>query len=359
MTTISDVARAAGVSVATVSRALRGVNSVNAATRARVLKAAEALEYVASPTAASLASGRTRVVGIITPFMTRWFFATAISAIEKTLREHDYNALLVDLEADSAFERRPLTARMLNKRFDGLIVLNVPLRDEELALLEKLDLPTVAIGNPVPGHPLIRIDDEEAVRTAVDHLVDLGHTMIGYAGSVPPDAEHRLVPWSRLTGFRNRMLEHGLVLNSDWLLTCDWSAQDAAKHAMKLFLPDRMPTAIVAASDEIAIGVMAVASQLGLRVPQDLSVVGVDDYALSDVLRITTVRQDVVAQGRAAANTLLHDVLAATEEPAPPRPEDMVDDVLTLPTHLVPRRTSSPLRRSAASSPLSATPEQV
>jgi DNA-binding LacI/PurR family transcriptional regulator len=155
------------------------------------------------------------------------------------------------------------------------------------------------------------------------------------------------------------MLEHGLVLNSDWLLTCDWSAQDAAKHAMKLFLPDRMPTAIVAASDEIAIGVMAVASQLGLRVPQDLSVVGVDDYALSDVLRITTVRQDVVAQGRAAANTLLHDVLAATEEPAPPRPEDMVDDVLTLPTHLVPRRTSSPLRRSAASSPLSATPEQV
>jgi DNA-binding LacI/PurR family transcriptional regulator len=167
MTTISDVARAAGVSVATVSRALRGVNSVNAATRARVLKAAEALEYVASPTAASLASGRTRVVGIITPFMTRWFFATAISAIEKTLREHDYNALLVDLEADSAFERRPLTARMLNKRFDGLIVLNVPLRDEELALLEKLDLPTVAIGNPVPGHPLIRIDDEEAVRWTI------------------------------------------------------------------------------------------------------------------------------------------------------------------------------------------------
>ncbi|HKJ12120.1 MAG TPA: LacI family DNA-binding transcriptional regulator [Ornithinimicrobium sp.] len=346
MSTISDVARAAGVSAATVSRALRGVSSVSASTRGRVLRAAEELEYVASPTAASLASGRTRVVGIVTPFMTRWFFASAVSAIEKTLREHDYLALLVDLEADSAFDRLPLTPQMLNKRFDGLVVLNVPLRDAELTLLDKLDLPTVAIGNPVPGRPLVRIDDEEAVRTAVDHLVDLGHTMIGYAGAVPADAEHRLVPWGRLTGFRNRMLEHGLVLNSDWILTCDWSAQDAAKQAMKLFLSDRMPSAVVAASDEIAIGVMAVAAQLGLRVPQDLSVIGVDDYALSDVLKLTTVRQDVVGQGEAAADILLHELLGgSTEEPAPPLPDGLADGVLTLPTQLVPRRTTSPLRQ--------------
>jgi LacI family repressor for deo operon, udp, cdd, tsx, nupC, and nupG len=359
MSTISDVAREAGVSVATVSRALRGVSSVNGATRERVLRAAQALEYVASPTAASLASGRTRVVGIVTPFLTRWFFATAVSAIEKTLREYHYHALLVDLEADSAFERQALTPQMLNKRFDGLIMLNVPLRDAELSLLDKLALPSVAIGNPVPGRPLVRIDDEEAVRTAVDHLVDLGHSMIGYAGAVPPDAEHRLVPWGRLTGFRNRMLEHGLTLNSDWILTCDWSAQDAAKQSMRLFLRERMPTAVVAASDEIAIGVMAVANQLGLRVPQDLSVVGVDDFALSDVLKITTVRQDVVAQGRAAAEILLHELLSSTCEPSPARPAELVGDIMTLPTQLVPRRTSSPLRRAAeGGSPLLGSPTE-
>ncbi|MGB3762460.1 MAG: LacI family DNA-binding transcriptional regulator [Ornithinimicrobium sp.] len=344
MSTISDVARAAGVSVATVSRALRGVSTVNSATRDRVLHAAEALDYVASPTAASLASGRTRVVGIVTPFLTRWFFANAVSAIEKTLREYGYHVLLIDLEADSALERRALTSQMLSKRVDGLIALNVPLRDEELALIQKLALPVVAIGNAVPGHPLIHIDDALAVRIAVDHLVELGHTHIGYAGAVPSTAEHRLVPWGRLTGFREGMREHGLVLNSDWIVTCDWSAQDAARRAATLFMCEPAPTAMIGASDEIAIGLMSVAVQSDRRIPQDLSIIGVDDYALSDVLKLTTVRQDVVSQGRAAADTLLHILLGPTDEVAPERPAGMVDDVLTLPTRLVQRRTTGPLR---------------
>ncbi|MGB6020915.1 MAG: LacI family DNA-binding transcriptional regulator, partial [Ornithinimicrobium sp.] len=344
MSTISDVARAAGVSVATVSRALRGVSTVNAATRDRVLHAAEALDYVASPTAASLASGRTRVVGIVTPFLTRWFFANAVSAIEKTLREYGYHVLLIDLEADSALERRALTSQMLSKRVDGLITLNVPLRDEELALIQKLALPVVAIGNAVPGHPLIHIDDAQAVRTAVDHLVELGHSHIGYAGAVPSTAEHRLVPWGRLTGFREGMREHGLVLNSDWIVTCDWSAQDAARRAATLFMREPAPTAMIGASDEIAIGLMSVAVLSDRRIPQDLSIIGVDDYALSDVLKLTTVRQDVVSQGRAAADTLLHILMGPTDEVAPDRPVGMVDDVLTLPTRLVQRRTTGPLR---------------
>ncbi len=351
MSTISDVARAAGVSVATVSRALRGVSTVNAATRARVLRAADDLEYVASPTAASLASGRTRVIGIVTPFLTRWFFATAVSAIEKTLREYDYHVLLIDLEADSALERRALTSQMLSKRVDGLITLNVPLRPEEFALIEKLALPVVAIGNPVPGHPLIHIDDADAARQAVDHLAALGHTKIGYVGAVPSNAEHRLVPWGRLTGFRDAMREHGLVLNSDWVITCDWTAQDAAKQSTALFLRDASPTAVVAASDEIAIGVMAIAAQSEYRVPQDLSIVGVDNYVLSDVLKLTTVRQDVIAQGRAAADTLLHILLSPTEEPAPDLPAGMIDTVLTLPTELITRRTTSPVRGAFVEAP--------
>lgn len=351
MSTISDVARAAGVSVATVSRALRGVSTVNAATRARVLRAADDLEYVASPTAASLASGRTRVIGIVTPFLTRWFFATAVSAIEKTLREYGYHVLLIDLEADTHLERRALTSQMLSKRVDGLITLNVPLRPEELALIGKLKLPVVAIGNPVPGHPLIHIDDAGAARQAVEHLAVLGHTKIGYVGAVPSTAEHRLVPWGRLSGFRDAMRNHGLVLNSDWIITCDWTAQGAAKQSTALFLSDSAPTAIVAGSDEMAIGVMAVASQSDFRIPQDLSIVGIDNYALSDVLKLTTVKQDVGAQGRAAADTLLHILLGPTEEPAPDQPAGMIDNVVTVPTELITRRTTGPVRGALVEAP--------
>lgn len=357
MTTISDVARVAGVSVATVSRALRGVSTVNVATRERVLRAADDLEYVASPTAASLASGRTRVIGIVTPFLTRWFFATAVSAIEKTLREYGYHVLLIDLEADSHLERRALTSQMLSKRVDGLIVLNVPLRPDELTLIDKLRLPIVAIGNPVPGQPLVHIDDADAARQAVDHLAGLGHTKIGYVGAVPATAEHRLVPWGRLTGFRDSMRDHGLALNSDWIIMCDWTAQGAAKQSSALFLGESTPTAIVAGSDEMAIGVMAVAAQSDFRVPQDLSIVGVDNYVLSDVLKLTTVKQDVVAQGRAAADTLLHILLGPTEETAPDLPPGMLDNVLTVPTTLINRRTTSPVRgATAAAPPLLSTP---
>lgn len=351
MSTISEVARAAGVSVATVSRALRGVSTVNPQTRDRVRSVAEELHYVASPTAASLASGRTRVVGVVTPFMTRWFFATAISAIEKTLRERGFHVLLIDLEADSMLERRALTNEMLSKRVDGLICINVPIRPEELTLLERLALPVVAIGNPLPGHPLVRIDDAAAVRTAVDHLVDLGHAHIGYVGAVPPQAEHRLVPRARLQGFRDAMSGHGLSVREPWVVTCDWSAQDAARRTAPMFVSEQAPTAVLAASDEMAIGVMSVANSAGLRVPQDLSVVGVDDYYLSDVVRLTTIRQDVIGLGQAAATTLLHTLLARTDDP-PDLPDGMTSDhVLTLPTTLVRRGTSGQLRTSAATPP--------
>jgi LacI family repressor for deo operon, udp, cdd, tsx, nupC, and nupG len=359
VSTISDVARAAGVSVATVSRALRGVNTVNPATRMRVLRAAEELDYVASPTAASLASGRTRVVGIVTPFLTRWFFSTVISAVEKALREYGFHAMLIDLEADSALRRRELTTQMLSKRADGLITVNVPLREHELELIERLGLPVVAIGNPVGDHPLIHIDDEAAVALALAHLVDLGHTRIGYVGAVPAEAEHRLVPWGRLTGFRDAMAGHGLRVREEWVVPCDWSAQDSARMSMGLFLTDHAPTAMVAGSDEMAIGVMAAAIESGRRVPEDLSVVGIDDFFLADVLHLTTVRQDVVAQGKAAAATLLHDLLARSPEPAPPLPAGLdADRVLTCPTTLVRRRTTAPLRGVVtAHPPLLGTPD--
>ena len=309
MSTITDVAREAGVSVATVSRALRGLDRVSADTRERVFKVAQELDYVASPTATSLASGRTQVVGVVAPFLTRWFFASIVSAIEKSLRAHGHHVLLFDLEDDTYDSRLPLSQNMLWKRVDGVITLNLPLGEEEVDLLDRLNLPVVAIGTPITGRPTVRIDDALAMRQATEHLLDLGHERIGYVGAVPDNVAHVLTPQTRLESFRATLRAHGLKENPHWILSSDWTADSAFEHARALLSSPDRPSAIVAASDEMAFGVLRAAESLGVAVPGELSVIGIDDHSLSAVMGLTTVRQNVQRQGTLAGDLLLEALL--------------------------------------------------
>ena len=327
------MARVAGVSVATVSRALRGLDRVSPETRERVMRVAQDLDYVASPTATSLASGRTRVIAVAAPFLTRWFFATLVSSIEKTLRAKEHHVILFDLEDDTYDQRLPLSQNMLWKRVDGVITLNVPMAPEEVELVERLGLPLVAIGTPVSGRACVRIDDRGTMRTAVEHLVDLGHRRIGYIGAVPQNVAHIQTPQDRLTGFLEAVAEYGARCDDAWILGSDWTAEAAARDSLVLLSGDDRPTAIVAASDEMAIGVRESARRLGLRVPEDLSVMGVDDYVLSEVLGLTTVRQDVGAQGQRAAEILLATLLEGAETN---------DLEVVVPTQLVVRDSTGP-----------------
>ena len=326
------MARVAGVSVATVSRALRGLDRVSPETRERVLRVAEDLHYVASPTATSLASGRTRVVAVVAPFLTRWFFATLVSAIEKSLRAREHHVILFDLEDDSYDQRLPLSQNMLWKRVDGVITLNVPMSPEEVELVDRLGLPLVAIGSPVPGRACVRIDDRAAMLTAVEHLVGLGHTRIGYIGAVPQNVAHIQTPQDRLEAFLGAVGEHGLTCADGWVLGSDWTAEAAARDSAVLLDSDDRPTAIVAASDEMAIGVRESARRLGLRVPEDLSIIGIDDYVLSGVLGLSTVRQDVAGLGTAAAELLLRALLDG----------ESLTEELVMPTELVVRESTGP-----------------
>ncbi len=307
--TIDDVAAAAGVSAATVSRALRGLDKVHPDTRERVRKAAEDLKYIASPTASGLASGRTRLVGAITPFMARWFFTSTISAIDKALRDHHHHLLLMDLEEQTSPDvRLSLTQSMMFKRVDGLIVINVDLQAEERLLVERLRLPVVTIGNRFADAPWIGIDDESSTRLIAEHLLDLGHTRIAYVGAPRRGTAHVKTPTDRLAGFRAALDARGVAIRPDWVFECDWSAHDAYQLAGPLLRGADRPTAILAASDEMALGAYAVALELGLGVPADLSIVGIDDIDLAGPFRLTTVRQDVHAQGTAAALALLGEL---------------------------------------------------
>ena len=339
MTTIGDVAKAAGVSVATVSRALRGVDRVSPRTRDRVLAAATELHYVASPAATSLVSGRTRGVGVITPYFNRWFFATVVSGIEKVLREEGYHVLLCDLEGHTFDTRLPITQSMLWKRADGAIILNVPPLPSERSVLDRLGLPVVTVGNRQPGWPSVRIDDRAAMALATRYAIDLGHREIGYAGTVPASITHLQTPFDRREAFASVLSDNGLECPPKWTLECDWTAAAAAEHADRLFALPRIPTCVIAASDEIAFGVMSAARRHGLDVPGDVSVIGVDDHVHAEIFDLTTVRQDVEAQGRRAG----HLILDALHGRAGDTVIDEVHDV-----ELVVRGSTAPPRRRQA-----------
>lgn len=334
MTTIADVAKRAGVSVATVSRTLHHSAKVDPRTRERVLQAASELEYVASPTATSLASGRTRVIAVVAPMMSRWFFASILTAIEQSLREDDYHALLMVLEDQPTEGHSRLAPEMFAKRVDGIVWLNVPLSSQEEDLMRRLALPMVCVGAPIGKTPTVMIDDRRAARAGVEHLLALGHRRIAFVGTAVESIAHMSTPAARGDAFREALIEAGLPVREDWVLDTDWTADAAAAMVEPILRgPDR-PTAVLAASDEMAIGVVGAARRLGLRIPEDLSLVGIDDHTFAAALGLTTVRQDVPAQGRAATSLLLSAIEQGADHPPATRIE--------LGTELIVRDTSAP-----------------
>lgn len=333
--TIVDVAAAAGVSVATVSRALRGLDRVSPETRERVRKVAEELHYVASPTATSLASGRTRIIGVIVPFPSRWYFAAMISAIGKSLRERGYQVLLFDLEKDIFDVRLTLTRSMLWKRVDGVISINIPMNDEELELLGGLHVPIISVGFHLPGRASVRIDDAAAAVTATEHVIGLRHRDIAYVGAGMEGVALVHTPLSRAEAFRSTMGEHGIPVREDWVLPTDWTAEHARQLGLDLLAdPADRPTALVCGSDEIAFGMHMAARAHALDIPTDLSIIGIDDHYLSGVFSLTTVRQDVPALGQSAVAQLLDEL------GEPDRAKRQRQQVL--PTELIVRASTAP-----------------
>jgi LacI family repressor for deo operon, udp, cdd, tsx, nupC, and nupG len=335
MTGIKDVAREVEMSTATVSRALRDLPGVSDETRARVMEAARRLGYVPSPSAAGLATGQTRTVAVVVPFVTQWFFAAVVQGAEEVLRERGYDLLLYNLAGDAAARHRVFETNLLSKRVDAVLVLSLKPSPQELERLEHLERPVTVVGADLPGWATVRIDDELAARTAVGHLLELGHRRIGYVGGETVGALDYTAPTARLAGYRDSLAEAGIALDPTLEVDGDFTVTGGMRAGRELLdRPERAqrPSAVFAASDEMAIGVLRVAREIGLRVPEDLSVIGIDDHEMADSFDLTTVAQPVHEQGRVAAQQVLA-ALADDEW----RPEQVV-----LPTELVVRRTTAP-----------------
>jgi LacI family repressor for deo operon, udp, cdd, tsx, nupC, and nupG len=333
VTSIHDVARAAGVSPATVSRALRGMDRVSPQTRSKVLAAAQELSYVASPSATSLVSGKTSVVGVVVPFLNRWFFSSVLDGTEQLLRQHGYHLLLFNVGRGSA-RTLMLDQRLLWKRVDALLVLSADLEPEEVALLAALHVPLVAVDVDLPGWDRVGIDDRHAAELATEHLLDLGHRRIAYVGGNPEEDVHLATALDREAGVVAALSRRGLELDSACRVRGDWTVRGGRDAGERLLSLPQPPTAVVAASDEMAIGVLCAARERGRIVPRDLSVVGIDDHDLAFTHDLTTVAQPVHEQGRLAAQLLL-DALAET---GPHQRQ-----VRNLPVELVVRGSTAPV----------------
>jgi DNA-binding LacI/PurR family transcriptional regulator len=318
---IDDVARLAGVSTATVSRALSGNGPVSTATRARVLGAASELGYVVSSDASSLASGRTRNIGAVVPHLNRWFFTSVIEGAERALLRHGYDLTLYNLSGDGEERRKVFEHHLLRGRVDAVFTVSLELSDEEAGRLLAIGKPIVGVGGPLPGVSTLTIDDVAVARLATEHLVSLGHRRIAHIGGSREFDLDFHIPTSRRLGYEQALADAGLRVEDGLHRAADFTipgGYDAAKQL--LGSPHDRPTAIFAASDEMAIGAILAARDLGLGVPQDVSVIGIDDHPLAEFFGLSTVAQHPVQQGERAAELLLSALQATTSAPAKPAP---------------------------------------
>ncbi|MCU1533594.1 MAG: transcriptional regulator, LacI family, partial [Glaciihabitans sp.] len=182
MSALADVARLAGVSKSTASRALSGGGYVSEDTREKVSAAASSLGYVVSSAAASLVTGRTLNVGVIIPFINRWFFGEVLEGIESSLTGAGYDLTLYRVSDDPEQRRRVFDYFLVRKRVDAVIAVGIELTAQEILLLRSLGKPIVGLGGRIEGIPTLSIDDVEAARVATAHLLSLGHTRIMHLG---------------------------------------------------------------------------------------------------------------------------------------------------------------------------------
>jgi DNA-binding LacI/PurR family transcriptional regulator len=340
MVNIDDVARLAGVSTATVSRALRGLPMVSAETRERVAAAASALGYVASPSASRLAGGRTGAVAVVVPRITRWFFSTVVEAAEETLHSSGWDLLLYNLGGREQARRRLFDTHALHKRVDAVMLVATPLAPEDCAEVAGLRLPgvTVSSGTPVPDWPSIRIDDVLAARSGTEHLIELGHTRIAHLSGDPRDELAFRTHVDRRDGYESAMRAAGLELDDGLQVEEEFTIAGGERATRILLARVDPPTAIFAACDEMAMGALRALRDARLRVPDDVSVIGIDNHDLSAVLGLTTVAQPAAEQGRLAAVALLSAMLGEV---------GAVAGAQILPTRLVVRDSTGPPRTGA------------
>jgi LacI family transcriptional regulator/LacI family repressor for deo operon, udp, cdd, tsx, nupC, and nupG len=315
--TLRDVAIHAGVSKATASRVLNGSSQVDPDTRERVLEAMAELEYTPSNAARRLSFGRTLTISVVTSFLTRPQAAERLRGVEAVLSDSEFDLVIHNVET---VEKRDqyLRGLALAQRTDGMLIISLPPREEDLQRLAASAIPVVVIDAHAPaveGLPHVVGDDLAGGDAATTYLIELGHERIAYVGDEFDNPYGFTSSRHRYLGYEQALTRAGIAVRSELVALGAHSRYEARELAARLISSAEPPSAVFAASDTQALGVVSAAHEAGLRVPDDLSVVGYDDIEIADYLGLTTVRQRLFESGRLGAQMLLSEVLARSATP--------------------------------------------
>ncbi len=327
--TIRDVAKAAGVSIATVSRALRGHPAISAKTTQHVIDIATQLNYDFSARAASSNPKPVRIA-VVLPFIGRWYFAKVVEGIERVLFERGYETVLLR-PRDPVGKPLSIAEHLDLYGVEGAVLVSLsPDKDDFDALLRR-QIPSVLIDIAEPRFTQVRIDNLAVGKQAAEHLTSLGHRRIVVVSGDPNDPLNFSTPNERLHGFRVTAVRNGVEAENILHVHADFTAKSADLAITPHLESDNRPTAVFAASDEMAFGVISAARILGIRVPEDLSVIGVDDHELSESFGLTTIAQPIDMIAEVAAWQLMSRMNSETAASI---------ETVTLPVTLIDRHTT-------------------
>jgi DNA-binding LacI/PurR family transcriptional regulator len=312
--TIRDVARHARVGVGTVSRVLNDSPLVSAAARERVRRTIDELGYRRSSTARNLSLGRTQTIGVVAPFFTSGSVLERLRGVVDRLRQHgEYDLLLFDVETltqrTDAFRK---FAR--SDRVDGLLIMSLRPTDSEVASMQREGLAAVLVDVSHPALASVVIDDVRGGQIATEHLLKKGHTRVGFVGDAPSPLGFTSSE-QRRRGFNRALGRAGIESTKALQQRGPHGRDEAYELAERLLGLPEPPTAIFAASDVQAMGVLEAARANSLRVPEDLAVIGFDDIEVAATLGLTTVRQPLRETGSRGAELLLSTIEGVVSPP--------------------------------------------
>jgi len=329
--TIHDVARIACVSIGTVSRVINHSPGVKSATRQRVLAAIEELHYSPNLIARSMISRRTGSIGVIVPFFTRPFFTEVLRAAATVITQAQRELVLYNVEtvaqSDHYFRELPK-----QRKVDGVLVISLSPDETATAGFIQTQMPAVLVDAYSSLLTSFIVDNVEGSYQAVKCLVEHGHRRIGFINGIIEGNFRFNQANDRLIGLHRAIGEAGLLFEPDLVLTAEWDRQGGRQAALQLLTQADRPTAIFAASDIQAIGVLEAARSLNISVPGDLSLIGYDGIELSDILELSTIQQPIKHMGELGVQKLIAQIEGSTEEGSPP-------ELIRLQPDLVMRRT--------------------